>query len=464
MITRMVKLFILFLMSITIYACTNLDSGPIPDPSPSFDAIPSPIFTPTDMVGSYQPSLKTSIPTLAPTFPVARTSIPSLTPGPDESLIPVCSASGAVVPYRHNMEIPGVILYQKGKYQRNGLFMLGGTSERPVLLSDDAEQRIVFHGISPDSQWAAFSPVVYGEEDMRFVAPTMILISRQGERLEIPFDDSRYYGDIGTNFLYGFSGKSYWINQKLLYLELIAIPLPESGNKWWTSFPSVFNPFEKDWEDGWMNTLPGRSKIRPNPFYGLEIGIAPDMSRVLYPAEEGGIILFDLQTNTIIWKEKEFVNINGNTIRWSPAGDTVAVANTFSSGLQDRAFLLISSDGKRVTKLVDRDDPANLVHFISMAWSRDGQFLAFIYTSQVDLMNHEIFIYDTVNGQYLSRCPVYMDLRGNLFWSPDNQWIGIQGFDGPLRVMNVVTGEVVELGDEGRIVGWTDQFFVDTSK
>jgi hypothetical protein len=465
MLNKIKHLSLLIFLCIQITACAGVDPNGVENLTPTNGASPIPYTPPNPLVTKDWSLTLTTAPTTIPTITAAPLAIVSSTAQHEYSLIPECSAGGRLVPLDDTLEIPGVIFYELGRsYYGEGLFALNGASLNSTMLTETAEQLMIFHGVSPDGDWLAFSPVNSAEEGATFNSPIMILLSSDGERLEVPVDVSQFIGEKGTQgYFEDFARNGYWINQELLYLELISLPLQGTIMSY---IPKVFNPFESTWQGEWINSLPERYEIMPARMRGAEIGIAPDLSRVVYPAVDRGIILYDLQTNTVILKHVDFEHSHKVSIRWSPDGSYVAVGNHLAAPYQSRSpLILISRDGKIIKEIVNGKPSHGLGGLQEMAWSRDGRYLAHIHTSHLDSIPYEMIVYDTAAGLSISRCPLFeMDQIGNLFWSPDNQWIGIQGFDAPLRVMNVGTGEVVELRDEGRIVGWTDQFLMYSNK
>jgi hypothetical protein len=377
----------------------------------------------------------------------------------EEMPVPVCNGMGQVVQVSQSDEIPGAIFYQKGDYGWNGVFMLRGLDLQTEMLSDGAEQRVEFHGVSPDGNWVAFSPAIYSEDIVAFASPTMVLLSSQGEHKEIPIDVSPFAGEEGTQgYFIGF-GTGYWINNDWLYLELISAPFPGEGTMW-SYIPALFNPFTEVWNTEWLKALPDRYINRAARVKVGEIGLSPDLSTALYPTEGSGIALYDRLNNNVIWKNLLYFNYHGVSIRWSPDSAYVAVGNNYVTTFSVRSLLILSRNGDFILEIVDGKHPSNLYQLHDMVWSPDGRYLAFVFDSDfTEGSHHEIFLFDRTTNQYTYRCPLndFSSVVG-LIWSPDSKWVGVKDSGSPMRVLEIETGKVIELLDRGSIVGWSDWY------
>lgn len=94
-----------------------------------------------------------------------------------------------------------------------------------------------------------------------------------------------------------------------------------------------------------------------------------------------------------------------------------------------------------------------------MRWSPDGQYIALLVWAGEDT-GESILIYDFVAEKYISRCPIPRsdDTTPNLIWSPDNKYLAYAGLDYPLIIMDVQSGELFQLAENARAVGWSDKF------
>ena len=320
------------------------------------------------------------------------------------------------------------------------------------------EQEFVVYDFSPDGKWLAYSPLHSSEDpSLRlFETPMMILLSYTGERIEHPIDVSVFEDELRECCLDSYfdrlSDDSHWINNELLYMELFALPV--EGSTGGAVMPEIFDPFAGVWLTDWLDALSDRPGVGT---FRDDIGISPDLSRVLYPFISGegwgnGIILRDLTTKNELWFDPMFAYDYGILIRWSPDSSVVAVANRLTSRL-----LLISRDGDVREEIANSSFLGSGFNVEYLAWSPDGRYLALI--DDYEIVN-DVYIYDTVNDQYIYRCPLteLSDYFIRLIWSPDGAWIALTALDSPLQVLNVQTGEVIQLLDDAIAVGWSDKF------
>jgi hypothetical protein len=84
------------------------------------------------------------------------------------------------------------------------------------------------------------------------------------------------------------------------------------------------------------------------------------------------------------------------------------------------------------------------------------------YDERID----ELFIYDTGTWQFVYSCPIasYKPSPPRLLWSPDGAYIALYTFSSslsPLLILEVKTGEIIELVQDAIAVGWSDSFPVE---
>jgi WD40 repeat protein len=94
-----------------------------------------------------------------------------------------------------------------------------------------------------------------------------------------------------------------------------------------------------------------------------------------------------------------------------------------------------------------------------LQWSPDGKYIA-ILVWEGEATGESVIIYDSITQKYLSRCPIPRsdDRRPHIIWSPDNKYLAYVGVDYPVIIMNVQSGELFQLVDKARAVGWSDKF------
>jgi WD40 repeat protein len=241
----------------------------------------------------------------------------------------------------------------------------------------------------------------------------------------------------------------------LLYTEIHTI-FEEGGVVF--SVPAIYDPFKKEWQFDWFRELPDRYKALSSRIKAHEVGISPDLSRMLYPANNLGINLRDLNRNVNIWTDQSFLNPYAEFIRWSPDSQLVAAAN-LPLEPHDRRLMLISRDGQ-VNQIADATYPSPELSIIDISWSPNGRYLAVMDSHDITTL----YLFDRESDRYVYRCPLpgIDNSVVRSIWSPDSAWIAFSPkTSSPLFILNVQTGEVIKLLAEGIAAGWSDQFSVN---
>jgi len=411
----------------------------------------------TPQVTQTRPSSNTPSPSPSPTIDPGQTQLTET----DEQAIPICSGKGQIVSQPTGFGITGTLVYQMNIY--TGLFTLGGTPLHSGQISL-ADAKISVYGFSPDGQWLAYAVrESSSDEEIVFATPTIILLSFTKERMEQKIDVGLLEEELkdrcpscrGFQF---FDSAGEWINNGLLYIHLGARPPKEEGSMF-SSLPQIFDPFTGDWQNQWFEDLPDLYEIYPTRVGIDHIKLSPDLSRVLYPAQSGGIILRDVIQGTEILFDREFATPAGESIKWSSNSAFVAVVNMLYVGPKGRRLLLISRDGD-FKEIVNDIYPLPEMEPVSLSWSSDGRYLAFVDGHN----NVNLYLYDTQSDEYVYRCPLPGIINGypSLIWSPDSEWIAFSYLpEGPMQLLSVQTGEVTELIENANPVGWSDDFPVD---
>jgi WD40 repeat protein len=446
--SKLLKLFTYLVAILALAGCGSVSKqvvskGNEDKPTISSNIVPTITRSPTPQVTTKPSSTFTAEPITTPTIELGSLSIP------------ICVGKGQVISPPPNFGITGTIVYQKELI--HGLYTIGGTPLTQGQLADQLEE-INVYGFSPDGMWLAYAPEeADSSTGIIFHTPKMILLSAAGERIEQVINieglekelQERCVGCQGFEF---FDSAGEWINNNLMYVHLGARSNEEGGP--FSSLPKVFDPFTGDWQDQWFDNFPGVYTIMPTRLDIHHIKLSPDLSRVLYPTDKGGIILRDVAQGIELWSDKSFTKREGEKIEWSPDSKMVAVVNKFLPN--EHRLLLITSDGE-VTELVNAEYPQSGLHVTGLAWSPDSRYLA--YTADLDDAN--LYLYDTQTKSYVYQCPLPGIIGGylSLVWSPDNQWIAYSyKATGAMRLLNVQSGEVIELLDDAIPVGWSDKF------
>jgi WD40 repeat protein len=407
-------------------------------------------------------STETVMPWLTQTPPPATstlTSSPTMqsmatgTPEFEEGIIPVCSGEGKAVSPPDDFGIDGTLVYQLDYIQ--GLYTLGGKPLSRGQLPEDPDQEVVVYGFSTDGKWLAYALVHRGGYHGTWLeTPYISLLSSSGEHIEQPVDINTLEKGLAECCTYPLSGgvwDGYWINNNLLYTEIQTI-FEEGGIVF--SVPAIYDPFKNEWQFDWFRDLPDHYEVMGSRIKNHEVGFSPDLSRVLYPAYLTGLHLRDLTLGTNVWSDRSFLNYSAEFIHWSPDSKFVAAAN-LPLEPKDRRLLLISRDGE-VNQIADATYPSPELFIDDISWSPNGHYLAVMDTHDIPTL----YLFDLESDSYVYRCP----LPGinspvvRSIWSSDNAWIAFSPkTPSPLFILNVQTGEVIKLLEEGAVAGWSDK-------
>jgi WD40 repeat protein len=106
-----------------------------------------------------------------------------------------------------------------------------------------------------------------------------------------------------------------------------------------------------------------------------------------------------------------------------------------------------------LTKTFPRPD----LKILNISWSPDSKYLALAVRDSDEL---SVLFYDISSGKYISQCPVAKvnDMWPPLIWSPDSSHIAISQIDSPILILDIFSGDVLELVQHGRVLGWSNKF------
>lgn len=365
--------------------------------------------------------------------------------------IPICPKSGVEISTPDNFGIPGTIIYQRD-YQ--GLYTVGANPLIYSKLPVEEEQEFIAFGFSPDGQWFAYSPLESSANgDPIFESPKIILLSANGEKIEHTFSVESFANELQVaHVLQGFSGYSHWINNTTIYAALYSMNTDPNTTRHINDLSKVIDPFMGIWRDDLLNGLPA-------PSSSYVKGISPDLTRMLYMSGDG-LFLRDLEKGVTIWHDYDLFAGFGALMFWSSDSQTVAYANLYAFS-EDRSVVLISRDGF-VQPIMGDTLPLSGLLIDNLQWSPDGQYIALLVW-EGEAKGESVIVYDFVAQKFLSRCPIPRsnDRHPRLIWSPDNKYLAYVGVDYPLILMNVQSGELIQLVDKARAVGWSDEFPVE---
>lgn len=385
----------------------------------------------------------TMTPEIASDTPV-YTEVPLIT----EEMIPQCPLKGIPNNSDEDHHINDTLIYQKGFNQ--GLYSISGISLTSSSLPVSEKGQYLTFGFSPDGKWLAYSPIIDKSSNGNIgINPTIELLSDTKEKLTQNIDIFIFENELQVGHrVIGISGFSHWINNQFIYISLYSQnPDPNTTGKI-NNLPKVLDPFNGSWHNEFFEQLPNR--------YNTEaVGLSPDMTRALYVARSG-IVLWDLIRGVVIWSDSTIITLNGALIRWSPDSSMAAYMNLFTPQELGQV-LIISHDGMRIQKIKDPISVLPDVHILSINWSPNSRYLGLIGRNGV---NTNVLIYDSKTSQFIYRCPINIneDLIPQLIWSPDSLNVASSIYNSPLTILNIQTGEMVELVQDARAVGWSDRF------
>jgi WD40 repeat protein len=400
-------------------------------------------------------------PTWTPTvtLPPTQTKTPttSIRTIPITNTIPTCPGNGILIQPPAGFGLPGTIIYQgekvlhgdyiEGTYITGaGLYSVGGSPLIYSKLPVDQTQKYDVFGVSPDGNWLAFSPVSYDSEgNVIYGDPKIGLLSASGEVIENTLASSGIYREIPEGFLQGGLGFGDWINNDLLYGYYWFRVRPELTLSRYEGRSSVIDPFKGVVISDLLTNLDNLDASQSMAF-------SPDMRRVLYRSTDG-LVLYNLVNSQAIWSEKVLIPQFGVRIDWSP--DSLFVAYAVQGITQNNTSVsILTHDGRQETIILD---PSDGYQMWSMSWSPDSQNLAFAINNEADELS--VYIYNLQTSQYVYQCPIVgTDFIGDLYWSPDTQYLAYGYFGTPIQVLNLHTGDIFELADIGVPVGWSDKF------
>jgi WD40 repeat protein len=424
--------------------------------------------TPTIHITQMQIWTNTPVPSVIETVlpPTSTwTSTPQLIENKDEIL----ECSGRGLPQSPNIEfsLPGTIIYLDDS---GAIYYLGGAPLKQASLVTDEQGFDVF-GVSPDGEWLAYSQKEPSTDIAFPVTRTLTLLSSGGEKIEQTLDITEFLSEIADDeHLDGFNENiSYWINNNLIYTAIDTAKTNPSGPITSHDLIKIFDPFAAQWKNNILNTLPNWSS-----YWEMEdnsVALSPDLSRAMYMSDSG-LVLRDLEKEFNLWTEVSYMDklYSGVLMRWNPDGTLVAVAPWNWFGDQAPP-LVMTRDGMEQRWIGNEEFPYTYgPSFVrALSWSPDGKMLALAgLSNQSNNIEPYIYIYDYQTNQFVFRCPIVRkegDLPQKIIWSPDGNYLAYAFLDypegNPLQVMDLRSGELFELAQNAKIVGWSYKFPVE---
>ena len=254
-----------------------------------------------------------------------------------------------------------------------------------------------------------------------------------------------------------------WLNDTQLLIERL---IPE-GN--FTSSPLLFNLITGQKQELTI----GDSEIMY--FDQIEWGLFSlsrtaynwDLTKVAYPVlgEHHPIRLVDVRTG------KTLADIPttdyGREPAWSPDGKQLAFISDIGlmsdAGIHDEVFLIRENNQSNRLTYLSKEYP-DYVLITSLAWSPDGQFLAFWMSTDKNAgyRGRRLTVLDTSTGDVLEYCdPGSLVSFSDPVWSPDGKYLLIglsndrqDNLHSVVLIINSVTGEVFQIAEDYQPMGW----------
>jgi Tol biopolymer transport system component len=213
--------------------------------------------------------------------------------------------------------------------------------------------------------------------------------------------------------------------------------------------------------------------------------ISPDMDRALYVSDNDTLVLVEIDTGEVLWRDEEGISVSmvrsafawTNLAAWAPDGSMVAYSaheepswhlfhpNQFGLFILDRE----GEVNHRITAFSDM----GFERFFTSAltWSPDGRKLAFVAHYLQDQEGHYppyLMISDVEEKQLRCVSKIIDDevpRFARIVWSPDGQFISyvtwVIGSSGERRwfIVDVNSGTTYEVDSEiFQVAGWSSEF------
>ena len=413
------KHYLSFVIVVLLFGCSTLNRSKTSTPSPVIH----------QETNTMMPGVASS--------PLVATSTSSI------ETVPICQGKGKHILASSKSGIPGTIIYQNE--DATGLYTIGGTPIiRSQLLADETQQNVVF-GFSPDGQWLAYSPF-NSSSDAKLELLEVILLSADGEKIVQELSITEFEDELQIGHqLVGVSGYSYWINAETIYVTFYSQNPDTRTSGYLSDLPKVLNPFSGEWNSQLLEL--------PDRFLSGVVGISPDMSRALY--KEKGLSLWDYDRKTGIWQDDTLISPFRALILWSPDSSMAAFASLYDN-FSEQSAIIISKDGD-IRLIMNKTFPVPGLRILNISWSPDSQYLALAVR---DGENLSILVYNVSLGRYVSQCPIAKSkgIWPPLIWSPDSSYIAISDIGSHILIFNTLSGDVLELSQNGIVLGWSDKF------
>lgn len=417
-------------------------------------------------------SSSTQVSPFTPTFEATDSDVPRITRTSTkisteeptvievQTLIPVCQGLGKSIPYVDNIGFNSTIIYQS--IDRRELHAIGDTPITTSQLPIPNTHMLGILGISPDGNWLAYSPEdEFTDDEKPYLDKISVnLLSVTGDILEYEYDVTQFIPEIDPERQFiGIGGPAYWINNQLIYLTLYSQSQITSTSQLAFPLSKILNPFKGVWINDLTDELPSYGVWRMT-------GWSPDLERVIYeysekPVLDSDLVLWDRTRSEELWRDTEFPIPYGAIIEWSQDSSMVAYTNYSAPWEIDRRVFIASRNGESRKPITNETYPIPGIEFQNFNWSGDSRYLAMVgFLREGETKVNTLFIYDTISDQFTLQCPIndIKDSIWDIFWSPDNRYIGYTAWKGPINIIDLHEGVTIRLVDEGTAIGWSDKF------
>ena len=187
---------------------------------------------------------------------------------------------------------------------------------------------------------------------------------------------------------------------------------------------------------------------------GINPRWSPDGTWLSYSTPDGSIRLYNLTTG----ENRILDNFLGAAVVWSPDSRSALLRDVLT---QEQGFVThLFHYELESAALIDLSDDSNYENNLA-AWSPDGEWVALVRRDLSVSMGDQVWLMrsDGSDAHQLTEAPNI--LHGSLNWSPDCRYILFDGYmldifplEAHLQVLDVESGEVMDLGVKGYSPSW----------
>ena len=429
-----------------------------------------PVQTPTRGVSASSSTMPTD--QVAPTPTETVTTLPTATPPIDMSQVFCDVVEVEPRPLGPEIEVPGNLIGIRKEVDLDDVVLILNQMVRTVELTGTGEPILDWIGISPNGRMLAYAialeePVL----ELTILDPTfqkrIVEVDLEGEGFAEPGEATSW----GIRDL-------RWINDRWMIADLYDRKDPSGHTIRVAMIDSV---------NGTAIAVP----LDPAPKLSSlsSVIFSPDMKRALYVSEKEALVIVDVDTGKILWREEQGASIGmiwsafgwDSPAAWSPDGSMVAYTaheepSPHLRPAEQYGVFIIDRDG-------DGNHPVTAFSMIGsevfgangLVWSPDGKKLAFIahyIQNQEGSYPPFLFEYDAEEKQL--RCVARLMGDGpdfaRMLWAPDGRYISYVTItdnwrddswhrDGRWFIVDVNSGTTYEVDSEiFQVAGWSSEF------